>query len=113
MKSLIASCFIAAAFSTCVAAVASAGPGDRYQRSARVFVGDLNLATEHDARELYERIGYAARSVCRGEVLGFDQKRQRHRKECIEATITSAVNRVGAPLLTAIHLQQREQVARL
>ena len=35
MKSLIASCFIAAALSTCVAAAASAGPSDRYQRSAR------------------------------------------------------------------------------
>ena len=114
MKSLIASCFLVGALSTYGAATAAAEPGARtYQRAATVFVGDLDLATERDARIVYERIDYAARAICRGEVLSFDPKRQRNRRECIERAITNAVNRAGAPLLTAIHLQQREQLARL
>lgn len=113
MKSLITSCFIAAALSTCVVATAAAEPSERYQRSARVFAGDLNLGNEHDARVLYERIGYAARSICRAEVLSFDPKRQRTRRACVERAIGNAVDRAGAPLLTAIHLLERQQVARL
>lgn len=112
MKTLIASCFIAAALT--YGATAAAGPrAHSHQRVATVFVGDLDLAVERDARALYERIGYAARSICTAEVLSFDARRALNRRQCIEKAIADAVGRAGAPLVMAIHLQQREQVARL
>lgn len=82
-------------------------------RTATVYAADLNLARLDDARALYERIGYAARTICTADELSFDAKRQRHWRECVEAAVAAAVERADAPLVTAIHLQQRSQLARL
>jgi UrcA family protein len=95
------------------AATAAAAPQALHEEpSATVYVADLDLDSAGDAQALYERIDYAARSVCESSSLSFDTKRRLHWQQCVEATVADAVERVGAPLLTAIHLQQRAQLAR-
>ena len=96
-----------------VATAAAAEAPASYQRSASVYVADLDLARVADAYVLYERIDYAARSICAADELSFDVKKRRHWRECVESAVTGAVNRANAPVLTAIHLQRREQLARL
>lgn len=102
------------AIAAVTAATATAGPRiSHYERSATVYVADLDLATEPDAQALYERIGHAARSICTADELSFDNKKRHHWRECVETAVARAVDRANAPLLMAIHLQQREQVAKL
>jgi len=114
MKTFTASCFVAFALSILSTADASADPQVRVsQRSAIVRVADLDLTREPDARVLYQRIGRAARAVCRADEFSADPRKGLHSRQCREAAISDAVARADAPLLTAIHLQEREQVARL
>src|SRR5262245_52148356 len=114
MKTFAASCLVAVTLSFLATTEVSADPQVHIrQRSATVRVADLDLAREGDARILYERIGHAARAVCRADELSFDSRKGLHRRQCVEAAIAKAVDSADAPLLTAIHLQQREQVARL
>ncbi|RPI63781.1 MAG: UrcA family protein [Lysobacterales bacterium] len=114
MKTFIASCFVGVVLSTLVMAKASAASDiPRHERKATVYVGDLDLATERDARVLYERIDYAARSICAAEDRSFDSKKRPHGRQCVEAAITDAVERANALVLTAIHLQRRGRLAGL
>ena len=113
MKTSIA-CFLAVAFSTLAAAPAEADAKiETYERNASVYVADLDLATERDAYVLYERIGYAARAICAADELSFETQRRPHWRQCVAAAIDNAVDRAGAPLLTAVHLQRRDSLARL
>src|SRR5262245_27024514 len=114
MKTFTASCFVDFALSILSTADVSADPQVRVsQRSAIVRVTDLDLALEGDARILYQRIGRAARSVCRADEFSADPRKGLHYRQCVEAAIANAVDSADAALLTAIHLQQHEQVARL
>jgi UrcA family protein len=115
MKTFTTIASIGAALVAIASATAQAGhPQIRsYQRNATVYVADLDLTRRPDADVLYERIGHAARSICATDELSFDTKKRRHWRQCAEAAIADAVDRVNAPLLTAIHLQQRAQLARL
>ena len=113
MKTFTASCFVVALSILSTANVSANPQVQVVQRSATVRVADLDLTSEGDARILYERIGYAARSLCRANEFSFDTRKAFHRRQCVENAIAKAVDRAGAPLLTAIHLQQREQVAQL
>ena len=114
MKTFTATCLIAVSLSILATHELSADPHVQIrQRNATVHVADLDLARERDAHILYERIDYAARSVCRADEFSHDARRLRHLRQCVEAAVANAVERANAPLLTAIHLQQREQVARL
>ena len=113
MKTFTASCFVVA-LSILSTANVSADPQVRVrERSATIHVADLDLTRERDARVLYERISYAARAVCRADEFSIDPRKGLHRRQCVDAAIASAVERASAPLVTAIHLQQREQVAQL
>jgi len=113
MKTFTASCFVVA-LSMLSTANASAESKVRVrERTATVRVADLDLTRERDARVLYERIGYAARAVCRADEFSFDAFKGLHRRDCLQTTIADAVAQADAPLLTAIYLQQREQVAQL
>jgi UrcA family protein len=113
MKTFTASCFVAVA-SSIFAAAASAEPQIRqHPRSATIYVADLDLADRRDARVLYERIGYAARAVCAADELSFDTKKHSHRRRCVDSAVAAAVDRANAPLVTAIHEERRERLARL
>lgn len=114
MKTLTACCFVGVILSTFVMAEASAAPRiPSHERSATVYVADLDLAEERDAHLLYERIDYAARSICAAEEMSFDVKKRLHWRQCVDAAIADAVDRANAPVLTAVHLQRRERLARL
>ena len=114
MKSLTASRFVGVALAAVAAAPVSAEPrNESYQRYATVYVADLDLGREPDARVLYERIDYAARSICTPDELSFAVRKQVHWRRCVEVAIANAVDRANAPLLTAIHSYRREQLARL
>jgi UrcA family protein len=63
-------------------------------RQQVVKFADLDLTRPAGAQELYYRIRYAARNVCRTyDRLGAD-------RDCIEQAIERAVAEIGAPLLT-------------
>jgi UrcA family protein len=57
---------------------------------------DLDISTATGAQALYERIGSAARAVCRDEFYSLV-------KECRKRAIEKAVRDVGSPLLVSIH----------
>ena len=102
---------------TAIVAVALAAPASAerlrpdvdHVRTATVYVADLDLARESDARVLYARIQDAAQSLCMTELTFAAKTRQR---QCVESAIDRAVDRVNVPALTAVHLR-REPVARL
>jgi UrcA family protein len=89
------------------------GIGVDQTRRAFVYVADLDLDRRTDAQTLYERIRYAARTICSTDELSFDAQKRRHWRECVESAIDDAIEQVNAPLLMALHLQQREQLATL
>ena len=114
MKTFIVACLAGALLSDLAAAAASTDSRSaRYHRTATVHVADLDLTRERDARIVYERIEYAARAICTANELSFDTKKRVERRRCIEGAVASAVQSANAPLLSAIHLQRREQLARL
>jgi UrcA family protein len=96
-----------------VTATPSRADTAHYPRSAIVYVADLDLTQEPDARTLYRRIAYAARSLCTAGAVSFDPQKQRHWRDCVSTAVGDAVERANAPLLMAIHLQRSEQLARL
>lgn len=107
-----------AIFAIGAATTASAEIGPRKgafhaERNAYVRIADLDLSRAADAQTLYERIRYAARTICTDDELSFDVKRVLHWQQCVHSAVDDAVERANAPLLTAIHLQQRAQLARL
>jgi UrcA family protein len=57
---------------------------------------DLDISTATGAQALYERIGSAARAVCRDELY-------RLVKECRARAIDKAIRDVGSSLLLSIH----------
>lgn len=77
------------------------------ERRAPVHVVDLDLTRTADAQTLYERILQTARSVCAADQRSLDVQRALHRLQCMRTAVDAAVGRVSAPLLTAIHLQER------
>jgi UrcA family protein len=100
-----------------VASVAQAserpGGGANVDHVRRAFVADLDLGREPDAQVLYERIRYAARTICSTEEPSFDPQKRQHWQECVESAVDDAVEQTDSLLLTAVHLQQREQLATL
>jgi UrcA family protein len=65
---------------------------------ATVRFADLNLAVTQDVAELYRRIEYTARKVCREHV--------RDREECTRRAVTNAIRKIDRPALTAFHRSQ-------
>lgn len=62
---------------------------------ATVRFADLNLAVPQDVAELYRRIEYTARKVCRDHV--------RDREECTRRAVSNAITKIDRPALTAFH----------
>ena len=50
----------------------------RAERNAFVYIADLDLTRFADAQTLYERIRYAARTICTADELSFDAERALH-----------------------------------
>lgn len=82
---------------------AARGAAPRYERQATVYVADLDLAREPDALALYERIRYAAAAICTMDDASPDARERRRQRECADAAVTEAVERVNTPLLTTLH----------
>ena len=57
---------------------------------------DLDLSTAEGAQTLYERIAFAARSVCR-------DVSATNLRECRARAVDDAVRAVGRPLLSSVH----------
>lgn len=82
-------------YSVSPAGFAAAAPGEVRRQVVRF--ADLDLTRPAGARELYQRIRYAARNVCETyDHLGRD-------RDCVEQAIARAVGDVGVPLLTTRH----------
>jgi UrcA family protein len=62
---------------------------------ATVRFADLNLAVAQDVAELYRRIEYTARKVCREHL--------RDREECTRRAVSNAITKIDRPALTAYH----------
>jgi UrcA family protein len=93
-------------------AVAGAGSGGRAQASEageplteKVAYGDLNLATEQGAKVLYVRLRYAAQDVCR-PFEARELSRRRVWQKCIDQALSSAVEQINRPMVTAVHNQR-------
>ena len=71
--------------------------------SVKISYADVDLATAHGSAELLQRIRSAARVVCAGlDDVALDEKYLWHK--CIDATVDSAVVRVGNENFTAYYL---------
>ena len=111
---LLMSTILAVTTATPVSAdMAPLSGGLRSERNAFVHVADLDLTRWTDAQTLYERIRYAARTICTADELSFDVKRALHWQQCVQSAVDGAVAQTHAPLLRAIHLDQRAELARL
>ncbi len=96
-----------------VAGAAAAEPITQTGRTAIVQAADLDLARERDVRVLYDRIRYAAHSLCVSEESAFDVRKATRRRRCVQDAIESAIERTNKPLLLAVHLQESARIAQL
>jgi UrcA family protein len=84
---------------TCQAAFAGPAPD---ALSVKVRFADLDLTHRQGVAVLYDRITYAAKTVCR-PFEGRDLKSAATTQHCIRAAISTAVATVNWPALTAYH----------
>ena len=103
----------AAVFGVMAAENAAAERLTQHERTAIVQAADLDLTRERDVRVLYDRIRYAAHSLCLSEESAFDVRKATRRRRCVQNAIDAAIERTNTPLLTAVHLQQSARMAQL
>lgn len=103
----IAMAAIAAALAVSGAAsarTATASAADPDVLATTVPYADLDLSHDWGAQTLIARVRQAARTVCGGEPSSLlrleDQKRYR---ACMASTMTAAIARLNAPLVTALY----------
>jgi UrcA family protein len=99
-RSLVAAAMLTALISS-FSAVCNAAPATDVPQ-AIVKYADLDISTSHGAAALYNRIRFAAESVCPaldhgdlGSVFRF--------KSCVQQAIVRAVTKVDQPALTAVY----------
>lgn len=68
----------------------------------KVVYGDLNLETESGASTLYKRLRIAAAEVC-APYKSIDLARRIAWQTCVDRAVTSAVEQVNRPMVTAVH----------
>ena len=78
----------------------------------KVNASDLDLRDPGDAVILYERIKLAAAIVCRSDSASWDSQVVRHFNHCRKVVIEKAVASFDQPLLTAVHEQTINKLAR-
>jgi UrcA family protein len=96
---VLAACLLAGALGVAHAAAPAAGVPQ-----VAVPYGDLNLASEDGARELYQRIAKAADQVC-PYPYGRTYAEVRANSICREAAIARAVREVNNPQLVAVRAE--------
>ena len=99
MKMIVSAAACAAALVAAGAASATELPLAANGRSVVVAYDSAELASEAGARAVLKRIDRASRSVCRVQVRGAASA-QEHGL-CRQASMSAAVGRVDAPLLSA------------
>jgi UrcA family protein len=104
--------FIAAAgfAGASLAAPAAANPD---QVSVAVGIGDLNLGVQPGAAIALRRIHAAARSICGPAPDIKDLDRTAEDRDCMAASMGSAVASLNNPLVTALYTGQGERSASL
>jgi UrcA family protein len=68
----------------------------------KVPYGDLDLQTEQGANTLYKRLRIAADEVC-APYQSIDLARRIAWQTCVDRAVTSAVEQVNRPMVTAVH----------
>lgn len=99
MSKLACACVLSLAAALGVAGSAAA----REPASARVFYGDLNLATPQGARVMFRRIRVRAEALCTPSRSPVNAPEQAWTatERCRQAAIQRAILRLRAPLVTA------------
>jgi UrcA family protein len=90
-----------------IACLASAGTAVAWDYSGealtkKVTYGDLNLDNEVGAKALYNRIRSAAKEVC-APLESKELARRIYWQTCVHQAVTSAVEQVNRPMVTAVH----------
>jgi UrcA family protein len=81
----------------------AASPFDKVQ-SETVRFAELDLSKQAGAKVLYRRIQNAAIDVCGGRKSASEPiARNRVKEACYKTAVASAVEKVGSPLLVALH----------
>jgi len=92
----------------------TASPGTIIRGRSVVYYGDLNIATEPDARIMLRRIELAAKKACGGHPTfstytgSLDHTFEECRGEAVERT----VKQLCAPVLTRIYSEERARESR-
>ena len=68
--------------------------------SLKVFYGDLDINNVHGAAVLYQRISFAAESVCRDMGRGRELAMMSRYSSCLHSAIGNAVQQVNRPAVT-------------
>jgi UrcA family protein len=92
-----------ALFSVSASATSSVGAP-----ASTVDFKDLDLSKQADAKRLYMRLRMAASEVCVGYPQSRGIKRNTPRSHCENAAVTQAVEAIGNPNLTALHLAKSD-----
>ena len=89
-------------------AIAETGPS----AGVRVAYADLDLSREAGAQALLKRIRSAAREACGPEpvVSGLMPRAGHQHRACVNSAVSTAVERINAPVLTAL-VQPTQQMA--
>lgn len=79
--------------------------------TAQVRFADLNIATPEGAKTMLRRIRAAAESVCGEPGPVYDLALQDQYANCVKSTMTQAVSRLNAPLVTLAYQNRHSPVA--
>jgi UrcA family protein len=100
LPSMIATALLAI---TCLASAGTAQAWDPGQAlTKKVTYGDLNLDSEQGAKALYNRLRSAAKEVC-APFESIELARRIVWQTCVDHAVTSAVEQVNRPMVTAVH----------
>jgi UrcA family protein len=90
------------------------GPGTFIRGRGVVFYGDLKIDTDQDAKILLQRIERAAKKACGGHPTfsTYTGSLDHTFEECRCEAIQRTVKQLGAPLVTRIYFERRDQSSR-
>jgi UrcA family protein len=86
-----------------------AAPSPSVERSAKVRISDLNLATTAGVKAAEQRIQQAARKLCDQLTEELDVGRHEHYVECIDRTTIAAMRQLNVPSLANLSAKQDSQ----
>ena len=98
----------AVGFATLALFAVHANAASDFAPSKRVDFQDLDLSKDKDAKRLYLRLRLAASEVCVGYPDTRIMNRNTARGRCEHAAIESAIEAIGHPNLSALHVAKSE-----